>query len=91
MGKLVLKSTHRLLCGDSTDRDQVVRLLDGRRPSAVITDPPYGVSYTGKTAEELPVHNDGQEELPAILHGALGNAYEFCLPGGVWAVAGHGP
>lgn len=38
---------HRILCGDSTSLEDVRRLLDGKRPKLVATDPPYLVDYTG--------------------------------------------
>jgi DNA modification methylase len=44
-GDLWLLGEHRLLCGDSTNRDDVRRLLDGATPFLMVTDPPYGVSY----------------------------------------------
>ena len=43
MGKLKLKSKHRLLCGDSTSEDDVARLMDGEKIESVVTDPPYGM------------------------------------------------
>ncbi len=36
---------HRLLCGDSRVRSDVLRLLDGATPHLMVTDPPYGVEY----------------------------------------------
>ena len=36
---------HRLTCGDSTNPDDVARVLAGRRPHLMVTDPPYGVKY----------------------------------------------
>jgi DNA modification methylase len=44
-GDLWLLGQHRLLCGDSTDREAVERMLGGVRPNLMVTDPPYGVDY----------------------------------------------
>lgn len=46
-GDLWVLGSHRLLCGDSTDADDVARLLDGITPKVMVTDPPYLVDYTG--------------------------------------------
>jgi DNA modification methylase len=43
-GDLYLLGDHRLLCGDATDPDDVIRLLEGAEPTLLATDPPYGVS-----------------------------------------------
>jgi DNA methylase len=43
-GELWLLGEHRLLVGDATDPGAVARLLDGRQPTLLATDPPYGVS-----------------------------------------------
>lgn len=44
MGKLKLKAKHRLLCGDSTNADDVARLMGGEKAAVVATDPPYGIN-----------------------------------------------
>jgi len=38
---------HRLMCGDSTDRQTIEKLMSGNKADMVFTDPPYGVAYTG--------------------------------------------
>jgi DNA modification methylase len=37
--------SHRLLCGDATVVNDVIRLLGATRPNLMVTDPPYGVNY----------------------------------------------
>jgi DNA modification methylase len=44
-GDVWVLGRHRLLCGDSTSREDVQKLLAGVSPHLMVTDPPYGVSY----------------------------------------------
>ncbi len=46
-GDLWLLGRHKLLCGDATKKEDVERLMDGKKADMVFTDPPYGVEYTG--------------------------------------------
>ena len=46
-GDLWILGHHRLLCGDSTNEDDVTRLMNGERAVLLATDPPYLVDYTG--------------------------------------------
>lgn len=47
LGDLIELGGHRLMCGDSTNPDDVARLMGNVKADMIFTDPPYGVSYTG--------------------------------------------
>jgi DNA modification methylase len=44
-GELWAMGRHRMLCGDSTDPEQVARLMGGRAVDLLLTDPLYNVAY----------------------------------------------
>lgn len=87
LGDLWEIGTHRLLCGDSTDSDDVDRLMYGERASLVSTDPPYLVDYTGKR-----VGNRGKDwsatyreveiaDASAFFHAVFTNVVRVMAPG----------
>jgi DNA modification methylase len=86
-GEVFELGPHRLMCGDSTSAEDWQTLLGPEIADAVMTDPPYGVNYKGKTADAMEIENDDPEGLPALLDGALGNVLARCKDGGAWYVA----
>jgi DNA modification methylase len=57
-GDLWLLDKHRLLCGDATRMEAVETLLAGDLADMVFCDPPFSVSYVGKTSRKLTIMND---------------------------------
>ena len=74
--------------GDSTERTIVARLLGATRADCMWTDPPYGVSYVGKTADALTIHNDGAKDLAGLLRQAFAQA-DAVLKGGAPIYIAH--
>lgn len=49
---------HRLMCGDSTSITDVEKLLAGAKVDIVFTDPPYNVSFNGRSGDFDVIKND---------------------------------
>lgn len=49
LGDLWQLGPHRVLCGDSTKKEDVERLMDGKKADMVFTDPPYNLAFNGGT------------------------------------------
>ena len=94
IGDLFEIGEHRLLCGDSTDSDAVEGLAAGKTMDIMVTDPPYGVSYQGKTKEALTIKNDAmsKDDTHQLWRDAFNTALIFLKDGGsIYATAPPGP
>ena len=52
-GDIYLLGDHRVMCGDSTNPDDVARLMDGQQADLLLTDPPYNVNYEGSNGKRI--------------------------------------
>lgn len=79
---------HRLLCGDSASAVDVQKLMGGAQADLLLTDPPYGVNYTGRTKDALKIENDAKsdDEFIAFLRAAFETADSAMKPGAVFYI-----
>ncbi len=62
LGDLWQLGDHLLLCGDATMHDDFIKVLGEEKINLTVTDPPYNVSYTGKTKDALTIKNDEMDD-----------------------------
>ena len=53
IGDIFLLGRHRLMCGDCTIKENVDRLMDGKKADMVFTDPPYGINIVNKITSTI--------------------------------------
>jgi hypothetical protein len=70
-------TSHRVGCGDSRDLSFVADVFGTGGASLLLTDPPYGVNYVGKTKDKLELDNDDKVGLEQLLLDAFGVAANF--------------
>ncbi|MEA4987906.1 MAG: ParB N-terminal domain-containing protein [Anaerovorax sp.] len=78
LGDIIRMGKHRLICGDATRFEDLEKLMNGQKARLIVTDPPYGISYQGKTEDALTIVNDNldDEEFYRFLLEAFKRVYE---------------
>lgn len=97
MGYIWQLGDHRLICGNSTERETFDALLGDERADMCWTDPPYNVAYNHRKkyggihrgrkgafagGDEVKGDDQTSEQFQAFLHLAFGNISDALKPGG---------
>ena len=81
LGDIYQLGPHRVMCGDSTKKQDVLKLLDKSTIDMIFTDPPYNVDYEGTAGK---IKNDKMEDnsFYLFLFDAFSNMFEATKEGG---------
>ena len=61
-GDVWILGKHRLMCGDSTVKENVDKLMNNNKIDMIFTDPPYNMSFNGRSGNFEVIKNDDLEE-----------------------------
>src|ERR1700730_1310467 len=73
-GDLWLCGKHRVLCGDAISPDAIARLLGDRKPSLMVTDPPYGIELDSEWRDRAGLNGCGPAEASYMKHRTEGHS-----------------
>lgn len=85
-GDIYILGNHRLMVGDSTKREDVLRLTKGEQMDLLETDPPYNVAYENTDGDTIENDDLPTEEFIDFLSAAFINAEEALKPGGAFYI-----
>jgi len=87
-GDLFEIGPHKLLCGDSTLVEDCKKLFGDNLADMVVTDPPYNVSYVGKTKDALTIENDkmSNDSFYDFLYNFYVSFGSYTKKGGAWYI-----
>ena len=88
LGDIWKLGNHRVVCGDSTKVKTYEKLCGETKVDLYLTDPPYNVSYEGKTKDKLTIQNDKQtdDEFIQFLSQAFVSADSVLKMGGAFYI-----
>ena len=85
-GDIYQLGNHRLMCGDSTQKEDVMRLMNNQNADMLLTDPPYNVAITN--SQGMTIENDdmADNEFKEFLNASFNNASASLKKGGAFYI-----
>ena len=85
-GDIYLLGKHRLMCGDSTNQEDVLKLMNGELADLVVTDPPYNVNIQNSAGKKIENDNMSREAFAEFIDNAFCNLSTSLKQGGVFYI-----
>lgn len=86
LGDMWILGNHRLLCGDSTDKEAVEELMNNKEADMVLTDPPYNVDIENSQGMKIKNDNMDNKTFREFLIKAFKNISETLKAGGAFYI-----
>lgn len=86
LGDIWILGKHRLMCGDSTQKEEVMRLMNKQQADMILTDPPYNVDI--ENSQGMTIQNDNMNDsaFNEFLTKAFKCMNDFLKPGGAFYI-----
>ena len=85
-GDIYLLGEHRLMCGDSTQKEDVMRLMDNQVADMLLTDPPYNVNISNSDGMTIENDNMSDDNFKQFLNAAFQTASASLKKGGAFYI-----
>lgn len=85
-GDMFKLGNHILMCGDSTNKEQVARLMNNEEADLLLTDPPYNINVSNSKGMKIENDNLEKEKFIEFITNCLSNAKENMKEGAVFYI-----
>ena len=86
LGEIYQLGNHRLMCGDSTNEDNVRELMNDKKADLLFTEPPYNVDVSNSQGMKIKNDNMDNESFKDFLYKSFKCANESLKEGGAFYI-----